>query len=198
MVDHEELSATFQEAYARKQAMKRGFWLTTFTKQKFYPLDVEHSVIDIRDIAHALSLTNRFSGHSPEAYSVAQHSLHVAEQLPPDLQLWGLLHDAAEAYICDLPYPVKGIPDMQGYRSLESTVQQAICKAFGLSYPKPRSVKDADLLLLRAEAKSFEMLDETWDVYPLPDIGLKVVPRVAQVVEAQFLQMFYRITTRGI
>ncbi|MFG0247924.1 MAG: phosphohydrolase, partial [Phycisphaeraceae bacterium JB051] len=78
-------------------------WIQTYTGKAFYPLREDPGIIDIRDIAHALSLQCRFNGHCSDFYSVAQHSVHVSEVVPQAFALWGLLHDAAEAYMSDLP-----------------------------------------------------------------------------------------------
>ena len=65
--------------------------------------------IDIEDIAHGLSHTCRFAGHVPLYYSVAQHSLLVSELLDERTAMWGLLHDASEAYLHDLTRPLKRV-----------------------------------------------------------------------------------------
>lgn len=93
-------------------------WIQTFCGHKFYidiP-DIFRSEIDLDDIAHALSNICRFNGHCKQFYSVATHSLQVFAEIrsliPPEemhektnLLLGALLHDAAEAYLCDLPRP---------------------------------------------------------------------------------------------
>lgn len=87
-------------------------WIRTFTGKRFYPLKPTIEDIDILDIAHALSNQCRFSGHSKWHYSVGQHSVYVSQVVrslggsPTDI-MWGLLHDASEAYLVDLPTPVK-------------------------------------------------------------------------------------------
>jgi len=79
-------------------------WIITHTGKK---IDIENTRpedIDINDIAFALSHIPRFNGHVG-CYSVAQHSVHVAELAPNRLTVAALLHDAAETYIGDLASP---------------------------------------------------------------------------------------------
>jgi len=81
-------------------------WITTYTGKRFHYLDPQPEEIDIVDIAHALSLTCRFGGHCKEFYSVAEHSIRVAEIVPKEFQLLALLHDAGEAYTGDVQSPI--------------------------------------------------------------------------------------------
>jgi hypothetical protein len=135
-------------------------WLTTFTGHRFYPTEPDVRKIDIRDIAHALSNQCRFAGHSKWHYSVAQHSVLVAQILREDghdsrVQLRGLLHDAAEAYLTDIPSPIKHLDFMEEYRQLEDRLEIAISLRFlGLALPLGCPiVKGADLRALTTEAR---------------------------------------------
>jgi len=83
-------------------------WIQTYTGKKFWAFDAAIADICIEDIAHALAMRCRFGCHCKEFYSVAQHSVIVSHHLPPELKLWGLLHDATEAYLPDVPRPQKG------------------------------------------------------------------------------------------
>ena len=107
-------------------------WIVTYTGKKFWPLDPRPEDIDIIDIAHALSNICRFTGHVREFYSVAQHSVHVA-LLSNDYQLYGLLHDASEAYLCDVSSPVKRDQSFSKYRAHEKRLQDMIYFEFGLT-----------------------------------------------------------------
>ena len=82
-------------------------WIQTFTGRKVYPLALKPSDVCVEDIAHALSMKCRFNGHCREFYSVAEHSTRVAMILPKGKQVFGLLHDAAEAYLPDVCAPIK-------------------------------------------------------------------------------------------
>lgn len=111
----------------------------------------------IQDIAHALSNICRFGGHIPRFYSVAQHCCFVADLVPYPARLEGLMHDAAEAYIGDMVTPIKHLPSMYGFRALESKVEAAIAKAFGLGFGYWRNeIKAADGLAYVTESINFK------------------------------------------
>src|ERR1019366_9954250 len=83
--------------------------IRTYSGVRFKPLDPDPAV-GISDIAHALANQCRFGGHSSAFYSVAQHSVRVSEICAAEDALWGLLHDASEAYLVDVPAPLKQLP----------------------------------------------------------------------------------------
>ena len=82
-------------------------WISTYTDKKFHYLNPTEEEICIEDIAHALALTCRFGGHCSKFYSVAEHSIRVSNIVPETLRLQALLHDAHEAYLHDVPRPIK-------------------------------------------------------------------------------------------
>lgn len=130
--------------------------IVTFTGKAVNPLDPDPETIDIIDIAHALSRMPRFTGHcrGDHAYTVAQHSVLVSCELPPKHALTGLLHDASEAYLGDLARPIKldkGLGAM--YRMVESRLMGTIADKYGIDWPLPVRVKQADDQLLRAEVR---------------------------------------------
>lgn len=165
--------------------------IMTFTGELFNFADPQPDQVDIRDIAHALSLTCRFSGHCPVFYSVAEHSIRVAHISLPEDKLSGLLHDAAEAYITDIPGPAKALlPD---YQALEIKVFRAIARKFAISEAHPASVKKADGILLATEAREFYPLQ--WHLWELkyPPLEGHIIPMSPKEAEEAFLSLYYQL-----
>ena len=152
-----------------------NYWITTYTGKKFPVKQPRPFDINGTDIAHGLSLTCRFGGQIREFYSVAQHSMLVTSLLPEKIAAYGFLHDASEAYLCDIPGPIKGLPEMEGYKELEKRYMKTIYTAFSMREPSEailRLVKKADALVLRNEAKYFGILNSEWNVYDMEDVDL--------------------------
>lgn len=105
-------------------------------------LDPQEDQIKIYDIARGLSREARFNGQTHKFYSVAEHCIRVSYWCKPEDALAGLLHDATEAYMKDIPSPLKMlIPD---YKTIEARLHAVICRAFGISANMPDSVRDGD------------------------------------------------------
>lgn len=137
---------------------REGDYMETFTGKKFYPIDPRLDDIYIEDIAHALSNICRFNGHCKFFYSVAQHCVichdYASKQFYGDVPLHCLMHDAAEAYACDIPRPLKKYID--GYKPIENQIQEQILFKFGLWPVDPyihTNVKAIDDIVLHQEAK---------------------------------------------
>ena len=75
---------------------------------------------------------------------MAEHCVRVSQLCRPEDALWGLLHDASEAYLSDVPAPMKELPDFEAYRAAERILQGTIAVRFGLPTEQPRSVSEAD------------------------------------------------------
>ena len=129
---------------------RKGDWMQTRTGVQFWPLDPRPEDVHLEDIAWSLSNQCRYAGHCAFFYSVAQHSVMVADMVPDELKRVALLHDATEAYLVDLPRPVKR--RMADYRAAEQVVWEAIAQRFGLPLEMPAAVKDADEDALATEA----------------------------------------------
>lgn len=126
-----------------------GETIRTFKGHYINVFDPKPESIDIEDIAHALSHVCRFGGHTKEFYSVAQHSIEVMELCSDDNKLSALLHDASEAYMCDMPRPIKRhLPD---YKKVENGLMHAIAQRFDLPWPFSPEIKQKDSLMLEWE-----------------------------------------------
>lgn len=134
-------------------------WIQTRSGLAMHPLAPTPDMLDITDIAHALSMVCRFNGHTRVRYSVAEHSVRVARLVPREDRLAALLHDASEAYLCDVPSPIK--PLLPGYAEIEDRLSRVIAEKWGVVYPWPDTVKAADRLMLHTEAKHL-MDDPEW------------------------------------
>ena len=151
-------------------------------------LDLTPNDIDIHDIAHALSCVNRFGGHARVPLSVAQHSVDVS-RICGTLQ--GLLHDASEAYLGDIPQPLKHSPLFTDYRTYEAWLQRIIYAKYSCPVTDTPAVKEADALILRWEAH--QLFDNPfWCARPdaIPEIGTAWEPWSWSRAEAEFLARF--------
>lgn len=172
----------------------RGPYIVTFRGHKFYPLDIRPSDIDIRDIAHSLSMQCRFGGHTKWHYSVGQHSILVSKELElmgyPQYALGGLVHDGSETYLVDVPRPIKLIADFSTYRNIESTTQTAIYRKYGIIRgAKVQEILDvADNLLLAKEA--FHLMNNPYWCHSMPKSKQKINPMEPKDVEKAFLKRF--------
>ncbi len=134
----------------------RGDWISTYGG-KFFPLDPKEEDINIETIAHALSMLCRFGGHINEFYSVAQHCCLCSEMAPVGYKLEALMHDASEAYLVDIPRPIKGmLPD---YKLLEKSIETVIANKFNLPMPMSPAIKLIDNRMLITEAD--QLLNES-------------------------------------
>lgn len=134
-------------------------YIQTLSGKKFDYLNPTVDAINIEDIANSLSNICRFAGHLPEFYSVAQHSVFTSLLVAPEFALEALLHDAQEAYVCDIPSPLKRLlPD---YRKVEYYVESIIRKKFGLPEAMSDPVKYADLIMLATERHELDIYDGT-------------------------------------
>ena len=167
-------------------------WIETFSGQRFHYLSPSDDEIDIRDIAHALSLMCRFGGHCRKFYSVAQHSIHVMNLVPAEYKLEGLLHDAAEAYISDIPRPIKN--DLVNFKDMENVIEEAIIKKFNVTQRNHSVIKKADNIMLATEARDLMATNlEDWAKLPDPLKG-KIRPLRWYTAEANFLKAFEELT----
>ncbi len=151
---------------------RKGDWIQTYTGGIFWPLDPRPEEICIEDIAHALSLLCRYNGHCKRFYSIAEHSIYVsyyAEKIEKDIALRALLHDASEAYLNDIPSPIK--PYLNNYKRIENNLEKIIYKKFKIKpylYGK-ESIKKIDHTIVTNEVEQLmNPCKRRWDLLPSP------------------------------
>jgi hypothetical protein len=168
---------------------RKGDWIQTYTGKKFYPLDPRPEDICIEDIAHALALTCRYNGHCKFFYSVAEHSVRSISttDLLPELaeQRWLLMHDAAEAYIGDVPRPIK--PMLSEFKEIENYILKVIGFKFQLGNIPHNKIERADRILLSTEKRDVMVSGTEWFI-PLPNpMEKRIIPWSWVEAEKTFL-----------
>lgn len=139
--------------------------------------------IKIIDIAHALSNLCRYGGHSPQFYSVAQHCVLCSLQPgSPQEQMEYLLHDASEAYLVDMPRPIKR--NLSDYMRIEDNLLEVIFSHFKLTFPLTDKVHHVDNEMLQFEYKAFyegDILDPTFIFWTPEEAKLKFIARYEEL-----------------
>lgn len=153
--------------------------LQTFSGLPFYAEDMTKNRISIIDIAEALSKLCRYGGHCIDFYSVAEHSVlcyRYARERGFDtrIQRAALLHDASEAYLVDIPRPIK--PHLPGYYDLEHEIMMAVAGVYDFSWPMPPEVKHIDNAICNDERAQNMRLSEHPDLHwpQEPALGIKL------------------------
>lgn len=183
-------------------------WIQTFTGRQFFPLEPRAEDLCLDDIAHALAMQCRFAGHVAQFYSVAQHSVLVSRLMEEraranrrpapftqKVALAGLLHDASEAYLVDLPRPLKrsgALGDI--YKSYERELQAMIYERFEVPEAARFDLDFCDAVLLATEKRDL-MAREPAPWMPLPDPLEDVLfPVPPEIAEAMFLRRYEELT----
>jgi hypothetical protein len=141
----------------RKRGNMKGI-IETHSGLRVNVLDPTPDMIDIDDIAWALAHLARFNGHASRFYSVAEHSVRGSGMCPKETKFWFLLHDAAEAYVGDVPSPLKS----DAHRDIETRLLRVIADKFGLIWPMPQEVHDVDARMLATEARDLMPSGGVW------------------------------------
>lgn len=158
--------------------------IRTFTGHYVDVFDPDPATINITDIAHSLSHQCRFAGHLPIFYSVAQHCVMCSDRVEPEFQMEALLHDASEAYILDLPSPIKKAAELGKFRKVERRLMEVIAQKFNFKYPLSETVKIVDRDMLQIE----------WDNLMLGKQTIKhleiYTPELSKILFLQAFQKF--------
>jgi uncharacterized protein len=179
-----------------------GPYLQTVSGRWVNPIDPDPQQFDIEDIARALGNLCRFGGHCRVFYSVAQHSVIVSElveQRGGDVEdvFAALMHDASEAYLGDMPHPLKHRSALGAvFKEAEDHLEAALREHFAIK-PGVPEIKRADRALLAAERRAFSAERWAWPelegVEPL-DIELEALS--PDESERAFMRRFAELDAR--
>ena len=142
----------------------------TFTNKILDIQNLTPEDIDIRDIAWSLSRQIRYAGHIPFDYTIADHCIYMAKHFMDRGEyhnaLHALLHDATEAYVSDIPSPVKrAVPEI---RVFEDSIYEVIAQKFNLDSELPHDVELMDKSMIPIEVQNFFDAGRKYDVPEIP------------------------------
>jgi len=181
------------------------YWIQMHGGNPFVYGSVDNDV-SIHDIAHHLSLVCRFSGATTYHYSVAQHSVMVAQavdQRDPLLRMYALLHDAHESVLGDIPTPASQyLASVAGYDWVEYiklAADEAILTQLGLTYPVPSTIKAkvkvADIQAFVTEASQILQNVPYWlDRYPYKPLDVRIEPMTPGAAKELFIREYNSIS----
>lgn len=175
--------------------------IQTFKGTYFDYTNPELSVIDIEDIAHGLANLCRFNGQSSKFYSVAQHSVLMAYAVnrAGGNAFEALMHDAHEAYVGDMPSPLKQL--IPGFKEIEKRVWAAVRARFDLALKMSPEIKEADLRMLLTEQEALMTPPfNHWAArsHASPYSGFKIVPWSPEDAKRRFLDLFRILQARSV
>jgi uncharacterized protein len=183
--------------------------LQTYTGRVVDPFDLRPEHVDVRDVAHALSMKCRYGGHCGSFYSVAQHAVLLSfavEKVEPQHALWALHHDDVEAYLCDVPRPLKPYyyvsenfqspMRLRRIEEVERQIQATINAALGVTPDEePLIVRQYDKRICIDERAAIGMTsDGQWPA--VRGLGISIDPLSPDLAERAFLARHGELTRR--
>lgn len=182
-----------------------GDFIETYTGKFFYLLNPKERDVDIIDIAHSLSQLCRYTGHTQNFYSVAEHSYFASHIIDEKYALEALLHDAVEVYMNDMSRPVKRSIALKSnklydnYKEIEQNIEKIIAKKYKLQFPFPEEVKKIDNIMLYLEAHQlhFKKIDK-WN-FPIIIANKNLITiqnYKPKEIEKRFLNRFIELTEK--
>jgi hypothetical protein len=171
-------------------------WIQSASNTKIDFKNPDPDSFKIEDIALGLARQPRYAGQGNFFYSVAQHSIYVATQVEPKLRLHGLLHDAHEAYMGDIPGPLKAL--LPEINEIEYRMDRAIYRGLKLSPPSHKQwckVMAVDRGMLNIE--SAVLFDENmWRIDDVDDIHVRIIEMSEEEVFDFFLAYYHSLRDR--
>lgn len=179
-----------------EEKLEPGYFMTTFTGRKVWPLQIKKDDIHILDIAHALANTCRYNGHTSPFYSVAEHCVLLARSKFPGMPKWKLMHDAAEAYIGDMVWRMKKL--FPKFTELEAQIDRVIAERFDLP-PYEGEIKDQvkigdkEMLWWEGNTLMLSTPGTYWTEMEKPKIKVEIRCWTPLIAEVEFISEFRRL-----
>src|SRR3954463_10796652 len=179
-----------------------GPYLQTVSGRFVNPFDPDPDQLDIADIARALADVCRFGGHCRSFYSVAQHSVivsNVVEERGGDVEdvFAALMHDATEAYLGDMPHPIKHrSPLGAAFKQAEAHLEQVIAARFNIK-PDVLEIKRADRALLATERLALSTENWHWpELEGVEPLDLEITAWLPDDAERAFAERYAELSAR--
>jgi len=170
-------------------------WIQTYTGRAVDVLAFQPSDVDIDDIAHHLSMLCRYNGAVSRFYSVAEHCVLLSHAVAPENALWALLHDATEAYVGDMVWPLKNeIPE---FEVIEDHIMSAITAWAGIVPAQPDEVREYDRrIVLDERAALMREPERPWSALEgKAPLGLTIHGWFPDRAEWEYRSRFCQLTT---
>ena len=194
---------------------KNDAYMELASQKKVHPFRLERDMVLIDDIANSLAMQPRFNGHLPKFYSVADHSIYVMRQAKKFLEhenfpdylkhkilIRALLHDAAEAFISDIPSPVKRF--MTCVKEIEDEILRKLYHFYDADIyntywiqASNKIIKDSDIMVLLGEKYDLTNSRTRWDYYEdsYDRCSFTIYPSYSwRTSKREFLCVFHQLT----
>lgn len=160
--------------------------ITTYTGKYVNVFEPEPDMFCIEDIAHALAHQCRFAGHIYKFYSVAQHCLNCTYLIQNEyFKKSALMHDASEAYLLDIPSPIK--KRLTDYNAIEDKLMHVIANKFKFDWPMHEAIKIIDK----------QMLELEWNILMLRNFDCELTTKSFYETEKEFISLFKFYDTKN-
>lgn len=172
-------------------------WIQSASNTKIDFANPDPDSFKIEDIALGLARQPRYAGQGKFFYSVGQHSVYAATQVSPDNRIHALLHDAPEAYMGDVPGPLKAIIGYQ-FKEIEYRMYKAIYRGLQLSPPSEKQweeVRHVDKAILNTESTTL-FSEKMWRIDDIDDVRVRIIEMSEQETIDIFLAYYNSIRER--
>jgi 5'-deoxynucleotidase YfbR-like HD superfamily hydrolase len=183
--------------YFSDSALHKDLVVHTWSGKRLHLLAPDPAQIEIEDIAHGLAYQCCPNGQIRHYYSVAQHSMLVAQQVPSQHSLAALLHDGAAAYIGGISRPLRSL--MPGFHLIEKRIMGAFSEKFGIADMEVAAIRRAHLIVQATEYRDLfchakQNEDQAELVAPIPRRIEALPPEEAKY---QFIEILSKLVSEA-